>query len=385
MNLKNLFHFLLLGTFFYSFAERKKLNILVVVGEFPVVSEVFVLNQIAGLIDRGHNVELFSSAKSNNSVVHHTVSKYDLFNKITYGTLLKSMLKRCDIILCQFGTLGKQFTDIKKKYNLDALLVTCFRGSDTSLVLTRQRNAYAELFKVGDLFLPVCECFRQKLISVGAPAEKTIVQHSAIDCSLFQFKNRTIPRQGTIQIMTASRLVPKKGHVYMLRALVHIVKKYRNVQYTIIGSGRLKARLQRLVQQLGLVSYVQFIDAVPHRELVKILDTADIFVLPSVIDVHGDSEGIPNALKEAMVMGIPVISTFHSGIPELIQHNHSGLLVPEKDALALSKSVMHAIENPKECKRMAKNARDIVLREYELESQNDRLEQLLLELCSKGM
>ena len=384
MNSKTVFLFLLLGTFFYSFAERKKLNILVVVGQFPVTAEVFVLNQVAGLIDRGHNVELFASGKSINSVVHHTVSKYDLFNKITYGSLLKSMLKRCDIILCQFGTIGKQFVDIKKKYNLDAQLVTCFRGCDTSMVLKRQRDTYAELFKVGDLFLPVCECFKQKLISVGAPAEKTVVQHSAIDCSLFQFKDRTIPRQGTIQIMTASRLVPKKGHVYMLRALVHIVKKYRNVQYTIIGSGNLKAQLQQLVKQLGLVKYVRFIDAVPHQELVKILDKANLFVLPSVIDIHGNSEGIPNALKEAMVMGIPVISTFHSGIPELIQHNHSGLLVPEKDALALSNVIMCAIENPEACKKMAKNARDTVLREYELESQNDRLEQLLLDLHNKG-
>jgi len=349
---------LLLGTFFYNYTEKKNLNILVVVGHFPNVSEVFVLNQIAGLIDRGHNVELFASGRSINPVVHHTVDKYDLLNKITYGSVSKSMLKKFDIILCQFGTLGKQFAEFKKKYNLKAKLVTCFRGYDTSIVLRHNKNMYTHLFEVGDLFLPVCECFKQKLISVGASAEKTTVQHSAIDCSLFQFKDRTIPCQGTIQIMTVSRLVPKKGHVYMLQALGQIIKKYPRVQYTIVGSGKLKGRLQQVVQQLGLGSYVSFIDAVPHHELVKILNQADLFVLPSVTDSHGDSEGIPNALKEAMVMGIPVISTFHSGIPELIQNNHSGLLVPEKDAMALGKSVMYAIENPKICKKMAKNARD---------------------------
>ena len=354
MNSKSIISFLLLSISFYSLAEKKKLNILVVVGHFPVVSEVFVLNQVTGLIDRGHNVELFALGKSSNSVMHYAVVKYDLLNKITYGTITKSMLKKFDIILCQFGTLGKQFAEFKKKYDLKAKLVTCFRGCDTSYVLRRQKNAYAHLFEIGDLFLPVCECFKQKLISVGASVEKTIVQHSAIDCSLFQFKDRTIPGRGTIQIMTASRLVPKKGHVYMLRALVHIVKKYPNTHYTIIGSGRLKAQLYQLVQQLGLASYVQFIGAVPHNELVNILDKADLFVLPSVVDSQGDSEGIPNALKEAMVTGIPVISTYHSGIPELIQHNHSGLLVPEKDALALSESVMYAIENPMVCKIMAK-------------------------------
>ena len=384
MNLKSIFLFLFLAVF-NIFAEERKLNILVVVGNFPVVSEVCIFNQIIGLIDRGHNVELFASGRSIDTVVHHAVVKYDLLNNITYKTITKSALKKFDIILCQFGTLGKQFAQFKEKYDLKAKLVTCFRGYDTSNVLRRKKNVYAHLFEIGDLFLPVCECFKQKLISVGAPTEKTIVQHSAIDCSLFQFKDRTIPRQGTIQIMTASRLVPKKGHVYMLRALVHIVKQYRSVQYTIIGSGKLKVRLQQLVQQLGLGSHVRFLDAVPHQDLVKILDTADLFVLPSVVDAQGDAEGIPNALKEAMVMGIPVISTYHSGIPELIRHNHSGLLVPEKDAQALGQAVMYAIENPKLCKRMAKNARDTVLQEYELESQNDRLEQLLLKLHNEGI
>ncbi len=381
MTYKKVVFVLLLYTISNALSAYKQLHILVAVGAFPVLSEASVLNQITGLIDRGHDVSIFSMGRGNCSVVHEKVVKYNLMSLVHYKEVRLSKLETFDLILCQFGPIGAELARIKKQYNLSVPLVTCFRGHDTSSKIRYNPHCYDELFQVGDLFLPVCDFFKKRLILLGAPPKKVKVQYSTIDCKKFYFKERTIPKDGRVHIMTAARLVPKKGHYYMLHALAQLVKRFPHVHYTIVGSGKLKNKLVNVVDSLRIASHVTFVDAVPHEQLITMLDVADLFVLPSVVGNNGDSEGIPNALKEAMVMGIPVISTVHSGIPELVEHMHTGLLVPEKNVDELYRALWYALEHPVEMKRMAFDGHKKVLRDFELESQNDKLERSLLQLC----
>ena len=361
---------------------QKQLRILVAVGTFPVLSEVFILNQITGLIDRGHDVSIFSMGRGDCSAMHEEVRQYNLLSLAKYKQLNTSDLKTYDLVLCQFGHIGVEFARIKKQYNLSFLIATCFRGYDTSVRLRMNPHFYDDLFKVGDLFLPVCDFFKKRLVSLGAPPEKVNVQYSTIDCKKFYFKERIIPDNGIVNIMTAARLVPKKGHVYMLQAFAQLIKQFPRVHYTIVGSGKLKSKLVKLVDELHIKSHVTFIDAVPHDKLIKMLDAVDLFVLPSVVDHRGDSEGISNALKEAMVMGIPVISTIHSGTPELVEHMHTGLLVSEKNVEQLYGALRYALEHPLEMSCIAYNGHKKVICDFELESQNDKLNHYLQQLCN---
>ena len=199
---------------------------------------------------------------------------------------------------------------------------------------------------------------------------------------MFDFKNHSITDidKGSINVMTVARLVPKKGHEYMIKALPAIIKKYPQVQYTIVGSGPLKKRLQKTVRKLRLTRNVRFVNAIPHHHLKVILEQAHIFVLPSVVDFQGDSESCPDVLKEAIALGVPVISTDHAGIPELVEHGVTGLLVQEKNVNALSNEVIYAIEHQEQCRKMAKKAYQAVLNDFDLKTQNNKLEQLLVQL-----
>lgn len=346
---------------------KSSYKILVVVGRFPPYSGTAVLNQITGLIDRGHDVYIYSKKKGETKYAHPNMFKYKLYdrayyhssanenNKLKRGGLqnLPPDLETFDIIYSQFGCHSTEFLRVYKKRKLKAKLVTCFRGSDISKHVKENPHRYDKLLSKGDLFLPVCDYFRKRLIQLGGNPNKIIVHHSAIDVDKFSFKSRSLKHPNdTIHIVSVCRLVKKKGLSYAIRAVARLVKKYPNLRYTIVGFGGEEKNLERLVKQLNAQKNIKLVGRYSEDQIAKLLDRTHIFLQPSVTSEQGDQEGIPNAAKEAMACGLPVISTYHSGIPELIQDGVSGLLAPEHDVDGLVKKNKIPYQSSK---AMAKN------------------------------
>jgi colanic acid/amylovoran biosynthesis glycosyltransferase len=122
-----------------------------------------------------------------------------------------------------------------------------------------------------------------------------------------------------------------------------------------------------MLDELGLRGEVELVGARSHAEVIALLREAHLFVAPCVTAENGDQEGIPNALKEAMAMGIPVLSTWHSGIPELVEDGVSGLLVPERDSEALADGLAYLIDQPERWPAMGRAGRDKVDAEFNSE------------------
>ncbi len=367
-----------------SYSPERPMRILFVVGYFPVLPETFIINQITKLIDRGHEVFIYSFRKGNFKKVHADVNKYHLLKRTSYGRFPRKA-PPFDIIYCQFGVQGVKLLRTKKRYKLKSKLVTCFRGSDISCYLKRRPRAYRVLFGGGgDLFLPVCKFFKQKLIKQKCNSKKIVVHHSAIDCEKFSYKKRTLNPGEKIRIVTVGRLVEKKGMKYAIRAVAKLVKKYPHIEYTIVGDGPLREQLALLITTLKLEDHVTLYGAATHNEVVKILNKAHIFVLSSVDGSDGNQEGIPNALKEAMACGIPVVSTFHAGIPELIEDKVSGLLVLQGNSGDLAKKIQYLIMNPEKWVSMGQAGRKKVEQEFEIENTVDKLERLFRNLLKKS-
>lgn len=367
------------------FAENinRKLKILMVTTTFPKISETFVINQVTGLLARGHDVYVFAEKKEAAQKVHEDVTKYDLVKRTYYETL-PADLDSYDVVICQFGPLGKKFLAEKKARGITAKLVTFFRGFDVSRYLKNKENPYEELFQEGDLFLPNCEYFKKRILSLGAPAEKTLVHYSSIDCS--RFKMRTAPLDDDfLYLVTTGRLVEKKGIDDALRALPQVIKKHPNVQYIVIGDGapRVKKKLQDLCHELELEDYVTFAGWRTQAEVAHYLSKAHIFLLPCVTASDGDEDAIPNVLKEAMACGVPVISTSITGIPEIIIDGYNGLLVNEHDFDALAKKVDYLLTQPELCKTFAQRGRQVVEEKFEISKKADELEKILLDLMKQ--
>ncbi|MBY0353849.1 glycosyltransferase [Candidatus Babeliales bacterium] len=376
---------ILLVLFFMAIAEcfssnqhvaKPAMKILFFLQKFPYNNQVFINNQISGLIDRGHDVKIYAE-KVGDSTMPRVINKYNFDQRVFYGDIPANE-SDFDIVLCQFGTSASSCLSYFNR-GLSGKLCIFFRGYDLTGLPSRYPNFYDKAFAKASLLLPVCESFADRLRILEAPAEKIVILHSAIDCNMFAFRERTFPKEGPVNIVSTSRLVEKKGIDYAIRAVAALHKTHPNIHYSIIGDGYLRIRLEKLVKELGAEEYISFKGWQPSEQVARILDQSHIFILPSIVAFNNE-EGIPNALKEAMAMGLPVVSTYHSGIPELVEHGISGFLAPEKDVAALSEHISYLVKNPDLWPAIGRAGRAKIEQEYEMNKENDKLEKILYSL-----
>jgi len=373
--------------FFVPLIAEEQVNrgkILVVLDCIYFGTRDFILSQIRGLIERNYDIYIVSERKFNN--IPSELKKYNLSKKNFYRNL-PGHLRSFDVILCQFGPLGVQYNKLRNQGLISGKIVTCFRGMDASAILKNRSSFYYDLFQTGDLFLPVSNHFKIRLLDFGCPAGKVHVLYSGIDIDKFSCKwdktNYMHKEKSVITIVTVARLDTKKGYEYGLRAIAMLIKKHPNLQYIIVGDGSLLDDLTRHVKTLGIQKNVHFMGKKSHDEIPKILKKSDIFLLPSITSYSGNEEGVPVSLMEAMSVGLPVVSTYHAGIPELIEHNKNGFLVQEKNIKALTDTLEFLVEHPEEWPTIGLQARMHIEKYHTMDTENNKLDNLISELIKK--
>jgi len=135
-------------------------------------------------------------------------------------------------------------------------------------------------------------------------------------------------------ILFVGRLIERKGVPFLIEAMAHL-KQHTPVKLNIVGTGSRQAALERMAAEQGVQDDIHFLGRVSSQELARLYATCDAFVLPSIVDRHGDTEGLGVVLLEAMSYGRPVVASDVGGIPDIVRHESTGLLVPEKDTPAL--------------------------------------------------
>jgi glycosyltransferase involved in cell wall biosynthesis len=196
---------------------------------------------------------------------------------------------------------------------------------------------------------------RRVIDLAGAPlADRVQLVHNGID--LAHFRRRLTEPSGTPHVLCVARLVEKKGQDTLLRAISVLARHGRTVECELIGDGPLREDLERTAEWLGIADRVQFSGAVDAEGVRAAYEKATMFVLPCQMDSNGDQDGLPVSLVEAMAVGVPVVSTTISGIPELITNGVSGLLVEPHDAHALAEAMATVIDDAKLRVRMTDEA-----------------------------
>lgn len=411
---------------------KKRLRVAFFVGSFPLISETFILNQITGLIDRGHTVDIYATRYVSGKQFHEDIHKYGLIHRTHFLNLPNKFIHRVfklifmlfysggwrksaviartlnfrkygrsaltlslalsavpffkkkpyDILHCQFGFSGPLVLSLKEVKAVTGKLIISFRGVDLTRNLISNPNIYSNVFKHADCFLPVSGSFRQKLILEGCTKDKIKVHHSGIDSSRFKYEERTRKNGEITNILTIGRLVEKKGIAYAIRAIALTVASGRRIKHTIIGDGALRNELQSLISLLRMDNYISLVGSKTSDEVIAYLNKAHILLAPSITSKSGDCEGIPNASKEAMSMGIPVLSTYHSGNPELIEDGISGYLVPERDVNALAERLEYLIDNPEIWPDLGRAGREVIESKFEINKLNDELIDIYISLIN---
>jgi colanic acid/amylovoran biosynthesis glycosyltransferase len=245
-----------------------------------------------------------------------------------------------DVLLCHFGINGLRALRAKHRNNIKSQIWTAFHGYDLqSLYLQESKSRYLGLFREGDLFLPACESFRAQLIEYGAPPDRIFVHRMGVDVQLIRPRRTDERGDQALRIISVGRLIEKKGLEFAVRALERVRHDHPDLKwsYNVAGDGPTRPQLQALAAELQISDRVHFLGALPHTKILEAVGQSDIFLLPSVTARNGDVEASPVVISEAMASGLPIIATRHSGIPELVCHNKSGLLAPERDVEGLAK------------------------------------------------
>ena len=268
------------------------MRIAFLVNDFPRLSETFILNQVTGLLDRGHNVDIFTDHIEDWSMVHPDVNRYQLWertyamqtipqnyfwrilkglwlgvthfhksprliwrslNVFAYGEqalglwLLYSAItlldkpQTYDIIHCQFGTQGYRGLTFKRVLQPTAKLLVMFRGHDISCYVNEGGDkVYQQIFKDVDYCLANCDFFRQRVIDLGWDSNKISVHFSGLNVKKFNFCPRSLKPGQTVRIATTGRLVEKKGIEYAIRAVAKQAKQFPKIEYYIMGDGSLR-------------------------------------------------------------------------------------------------------------------------------------------------
>jgi colanic acid/amylovoran biosynthesis glycosyltransferase len=391
-------------------------------GQFPLLSETFILDQITGLIDRGHDVSILAERPSQEATIHPTVASYRLREITRYEALPASRIERVlrfpatwrpdlpgwralnimrwgveaaslrlawaastlgggpayDIVQCHFGALGRKAVLLRAIGALSGRIVTAFHGEDITCYPHRFRtNVYAPLFALGDLFLPISDRWNPELRALGCPPARTRVHRMGVDIGRYPWPREPIARDRPLRILSVARLVEKKGIADAVHAVARLAA---DCEYLVIGDGPMRHELEIAARDLGIAGRVCFLGPLPQDAVIAQLCSADIFLAPSVTAKDGDIEGIPVVLMEAMACRLPVVSTRHSAIPELVADGISGFLVGEHDVDGLADRLARLTENPDLRRRMGVAGREAVAREFAVSTLNRRLEEMYREL-----
>lgn len=197
-------------------------------------------------------------------------------------------------------------------------------------------------------------------------AAKISVLHCGIDVQMFGTSSSR--RSGErFTILSVSNLVEKKGLSYLVEACRILRDRGYDFNYLMVGDGPEKAKLESLITAYQLSERIHIKGWYSHKRLPLLFQKVDVFVLPCIIAHDGGRDGIPVALMEPMAMGVPVISTDISGIPELVENMHTGLLVPQKDAESLAKAIERLIEDEELRRKLGKNGIKKVREKFDIE------------------
>lgn len=405
------------------------MKIAVIVKEFPTLSETFILNQITGLIDLGHEIEIFSRMKPTTEKLHSDIISYELLDRTYYpdvipGNKLIRVLrafkllvrnlhkspwmllsslnvlkygkeslslnmfyavipfagKRYDIIKCHFGPNGN-FGAMLKKMNIGLKLVTMFHGHDIRKGLQEGGNIYRPLFDVGDCFLANSDYSYENLISFGVDPQKVILHPGGIYLHRFPYREKGTESASSepIMILTVARLVHEKGLEYGIQAVKKLLEKNPKLclRYHIVGAGPLEKQLKNLVHELKLKEIVYLLGGMLQEDVIREMQNAHIFVLPSV------EEALGVVLMEAQAIGLPVVATSTGSVDKVIKDGESGYIVPVKNADALADKLMYLIEHQEIWPQMGRAGRKFIEENYNIKILNKQLEDIYQKLLTQ--
>ena len=249
--------------------------------------------------------------------------------------------------------MAKSYSYLKKKYPQSKMIVVAHGLEVTRLKEGKELTSFKNVVNDSDLILCVSKYTKNEIIDRVDGIETNHIKFlpNGVDINRFfpventaGFLNRyNIPENSNI-ILTLARIIRRKGHDTVIKCLPSLIKKFPNIQYVIAGPHRKKDtyldELKLLAKELSVENHIVFVDYIPDSDLNEIYSRSQVYVMVSrTYNDIGDSEGFGITFLEANACGCPVIGSTEGGIPDAVENNKNGLLVPADDIKLLTKAI----------------------------------------------
>jgi len=262
---------------------------------------------------------------------HYIYFRLDQKRKKNYTkqALIKRYLQehQIDVVLAEYGTAGSFITPICK--NLDIPLLVHFHGFDASRkdILNTFKKGYQLMFSYATKIIVVSNAMKQALVGQGCPEKKLVLNTYGPHQDYLNIK----PNLESNYIISVGRHTYKKAPYLTILAFQKVLEQQPHLKLKMIGDGELFDVSKNLVKSLGLENSIILLGGLERKEIIKHLQSSFLFVQHSLVALNGDSEGTPVGIIEAMASGLPLVSTRHAGIPDVVIENETGFLVDEND------------------------------------------------------
>jgi len=354
-----------------------ELNIAIVSTNKDKYSETFIHNHLRLLPGKihflfdGYLPKRYSTDKGLSENVFNPVSTTENAEMELERAIARYLTaQKVQVILCEYGPSGVALLNVAKQTGIP--LVVHFFGYDAYRhdVLSTYGLQYPRLFEQAAAVVVVSVDMHAQLLGLGCSPDKLQVLYCGVDTGLFSSLQAV---EKSFDVIACGRFVGKKSPQTTLRAFAAMQQKCPSATLVMVGDGELLEPSRQLAQELGLGASVCFTGALTLDETASLYARARLFAQHSVATTDNDKEGTPLALLMAGACGLPVVSTRHGGIPDVVEEGKDGYLVNEHDVEGMAEAMFHLLTQPELNKTMGQHFRNKVVERFSLNGYTARL------------
>lgn len=365
--------------------KSHKLNIAIFSPNKNPYSETFIQahkNHLKGDIyyyfGYGNQIQLEGQTRLMPYYLHLVLRLYSRFLKkrstyIWQQLILYSLkINKIDAILVEYGTHANHLKYVLKNSKLP--VIAHYHGFDASRYdVIEACNQYKDVFQISDKIIVVSKKMEKAILALGLSSEKMMYNVYGPK-KQFEILKPTFKKK---QFLSVGRFTDKKAPYYTILAFHQVINKYPDAKLLMAGDGTLLNMCKNLVKHLNLENNVLFLGVITPQDFSRFLGESLAYVQHSIVAENGDSEGTPLSILEASASGLPVLSTIHAGIPDVIIDGRTGLLVPEHDVDGMAEKMMLLLDNKELAMELGKNGKVRIKNNFSLKRHIDALDDLI--------
>jgi len=366
---------------------KQKLNIALFSPNKDPYSETFIQahkNNLKGNVFYYYGQGEYIALENHTTIANKTYVYYlklikNIFKKgssfVREQIVAKSLKKHnIDVVLVEYGIHAYHILPIIKKAKLP--LVVHFHGYDATVrEIVKNNNHYKDVFAYASKVIAVSKAMKKQLQDMGCPKDKLVYNANAAQSKFFEIE----PGFNSKQLISVGRFTNKKAPYYTILAFKDALIKHPDAKLLMCGDGVLIEVCKNLVRQFKLEKQVEFLGVISPEQLATLLKESVGYIQHSITAANGDTEGMPISVLEASASGLPVISTFHAGISDVVEHNVTGLLCDEHDVSTMTQNIVNILDNMNYAKKLGHAGKERIKLYFSFEKHIDGIQSLLEE------